>query len=83
MKYEVYAVKDSITGFNQPACELNQAAALRSFKNLINLNEAFRINAGDYSLFKIADFDTDTGYCTGIDPVFIVSGSSVLEVNNA
>lgn len=63
MFYSVYAVKDEVIGFNAPALQVNDAAAMRSFA------EVFKDvhSPTDYSLWCLGSFDTDTGYIDSFD----------------
>lgn len=80
MKYPIYAVRDIHVGFNQPMTDLNDNCAIRNFTYAINnpQNGVMNFSPKDYDLYKIGEFDTDTGL---IDhepvPVLIVTGQSV------
>lgn len=63
MKLEMFAVHDSaanafIVPFALPTIEM----AKRAFRQSANdPNHQFCINSGDYTMFRIGSFDTDTG----------------------
>ena len=80
MKYPVYAVRDVHVGFNSPMTDLNDNCAIRNFTYAINNpnNGVMNFSPKDYDLYKIGDFDTDSGFITSeIVPLLICSGSSV------
>lgn len=57
MIYPVYSMKDELIGFGLPQVNINDNVAIRDFREKMK-NEN---HAGDYSLFKIGTYDTDTG----------------------
>lgn len=78
MKYGIYSVKDSLIGFGKPHNQVNDAAAHREFKGLINSDEAFvKANFGDLELYRIGWFDDQSGI---FEPAleFICSGGQVI-----
>lgn len=80
MKYGVYSMRDSVSGlYNTPTIEQNDNVALRSFKFAVNNNDFISFNAHDVDLFKLAEFDNETGVYTALDPIKLVDGVSVLE----
>lgn len=78
MKYPVYSVRDVHVGFNQPMTDLNDNVAKRNFALAINNNDSMRFAPKDYDLYKIGDFDTDTGLLIPLPvPALVTSGFSV------
>lgn len=57
MIYAIYSINDALTGFASPTLQNNDAAAMRSFAEVFK--DVF--SPADYSLWKIGNFDTDTG----------------------
>lgn len=83
MKLGMYCVRDSVTGFMTPTLDQNDAAALRNFAMACDSSDnSFRSlmswKSDDFTLFKIADFDSSSGVLTPIvPPVLVASGYSV------
>lgn len=62
MIYPVYSVKDEFSGFGQIFIQVNDACAVRDFSNQVNDNRSlFAKNPNDFALYKIGEFDSDTG----------------------
>lgn len=78
MKYELYAIKDAITGlFGEPFTALNVGAATRRFAYVCEKGEMV---ANDLLLYRIGIYDTDLGEITP-KLEFIQNGTRA-EVNN-
>lgn len=79
MILSIYSVKDDLTGFQQPTFEINEQVAMRNFAYAINeVKGILSANPNDFSLFKVGEFDTDTGVITCCDPKIIVRADSIL-----
>ncbi|WGL31259.1 nonstructural protein [Dipodfec virus UOA04_Rod_845] len=78
----MYCIRDSLVGFMTPVLEQNDAVAMRSFAMAC---DSFRSDKSlmswkpsDYSLYHIADFDSETGLVSPITPPLLVcNGDSV------
>lgn len=81
MKFGVYSIRDSKTGFMAPTVEVNDQVALRNFSHAIMQSESILFtHAGDFELFKVGEFDSDTGYVDAIVPiVHIAAGGAILK----
>lgn len=80
MKYPVYSVRDVQVGFNQPMTDINDQCAKRNFAMAINNphNDIMSYSPKDFDLFRIGEFDTESGQMTAEPvPVLVVSGQSV------
>lgn len=80
MKYPIYAVRDIHVGFNAPMTDINDQVAIRNFTYAINNpnNSVMNFVPKDYDLYKIGEFDSDTGLIASESvPILIVTGSSV------
>ena len=65
MIYGMYCVRDFKTGFMSPTVDMNDLSAKRNFEHACMHQESlFFSHPGDYALYKIADFNTDTGEIT-------------------
>lgn len=80
MKYPVYAFRDVKTQFGQPYIEQNEDAAVRGFGLMMNNPDSvMKFSPGDFDLYHIGYFDTDSGLIEGLQvPEFIVNGKSVI-----
>lgn len=81
MKYPLYCIRDNKVGFQpQILVEQNNATAIRGFSFAIN-NPSGMMNysPSDFELFKIGDFDIDTGKIDVCIPENICSGVSVFK----
>lgn len=71
MKYPIYAVKDRLVGFMQPMVEMNDDSAIRNFNYGL---EKSGVKNSDYSLYRIGEYDTDSGIISSIQPEWIFEG---------
>ena len=63
MNLGLYAMRDNVQGFLIPQAYMNDATALREFQLLCNKKETvYGFRPSDFSLYKIGEFDTETGY---------------------
>lgn len=77
--FNIYAVKDELTNkFMQPTFIESENEALRLFKFQVNSIDLWKMNASDYSLFKIGTYDQASGTVIGIQPEKVIGGRSVL-----
>lgn len=84
MKYPVYSVRDVHVGFNPPTTDLNDNVAKRNFSYAINNpdNGVMNFRPQDYDLYRIAEFDTESGLMIPLTvPELVVTGSSVYGVD--
>lgn len=79
MKFGLYSIKDAKTGFMTPVLEQGDSAALRNFAHAVNQPDSIMHDCpNDFSLFKVANFDTDKGIDPVSSPILIVDASEVL-----
>lgn len=79
MKYPVYCIRDNKVGFQpQLLVEQNDATAVRGFSYAINAEGMMNYSPTDFELFKIGEFEVDTGKFDSIIPVNVCSGVSVI-----
>ncbi len=86
MVFGIYCVRDVKSGFQTPAAQVNDAVAIRGFASaVLNSDSVLFTHASDFALYKVAEFDADTGHITPLDlPVELIQASAVLlqkEVN--
>lgn len=79
MRLGLYSIKDAKTGFMTPVLEQNDASALRNFSHAVNQPDSLmRDCPNDFTLFKVADFDTDVGIIAIPNPMLVADASEVL-----
>lgn len=79
MKYPIYAIRDVHVGFGQITVSENDAVAMRQFHNAIDIdNSLFQTAPSDFSLFRIGEYDTDTGFIEPIAPTIICLASDFI-----
>ena len=80
MKFGIYAIRDVYTGFLSPTVEVNDLVAKRNFEHACNRSDSLLFShAQDYDLYKIVEFESDSGVVTPLTPIeFIANGKSVL-----
>ena len=62
MIFGMYAIKDAKTGFMTPTVDQNDASALRNFEHAVNQSDSLlNSHPNDFSLYKLASFDTVNG----------------------
>lgn len=83
MTMNIYAIRDLKTGFLAPTLDQNDAIAKRSFMFALNRPGTLEYsNAQDYDLFKIGEYDNDTGIITHCDKELVAQGSDLLKKEN-
>lgn len=79
MKFGLYSIKDAKTGFMTPVLEQGDPAALRNFSAAVNSPDSLMHQyPNDFALYKVANFDTDTGIDPVLAPIQIADASEVL-----
>ena len=79
MKYPVYCIRDQKVGFQpQLILEQSDSSAVRGFSFAINGNDGLmNYSPADFDLFRVGEFDTETGTFFPVVPVNVCSGVSV------
>lgn len=82
MIYGVYSIRDVKTGFMSPTIDQNDDSASRNFYHaVVNSDGILYTFASDFSLYHIANFDTDTGIMDPCIPcVLVAEGSHAMNV---
>lgn len=79
MIYGIYAVRDVKTGFLSPTLDVNGDSAIRNFEHaLMRADSLFFTHPSDYSLYRIGDYDTETGLITPAVPLIHLADADVL-----
>lgn len=84
MNFGVYSLEDIKTGFMTPTIDQNDSSAVRNFSSAVMQSDGILFtHAEDFRLFKIGEFDTETGSILPIAPiVHLADGSDVLRGKN-
>lgn len=79
MKLPIYSIRDVHTGFMTPTVDQNDASAMRNFAHAV-MNSASLMNSHpkDYSLYKIGEFDIETGAISGCMPELVTDAFSLI-----
>lgn len=80
MKFGVYAIRDVKVGFQSISVQPNDAVAIRGFEStVINSDSVLFTHAEDFSLFKLGEFDVDSGRLIPLDlPLQLVDAVACL-----
>ncbi len=79
MKLGLYSIKDVKTGFMTPLLEQGDPAALRNFSAAVNQPDSIMFQyPNDFALYKVANFDTDSGIDPVLAPILIVDAAEVV-----
>lgn len=81
MIYRVYSIRDRLTGFMSPVLEQSDPVAMRNFSMAIDAqrrdSSVMAFKPSDFSLYHIADFDSESGVMSAvIPPELVCSGDS-------
>ena len=82
MIYPMYVIRDTKVGFDpQIILQMNEQSAVRGFQFMMsNENSMQGKFPADYELYKIGDYDTDSGIVDPVNPPkFIVNGGTIIE----
>lgn len=79
MNYPVYAIRDVHVGFLTPTVDQNDASAMRNFRHAVQqTGSIMNSHAKDFCLYRIGEFNSETGVITSVLPEVIIDGASVL-----
>lgn len=85
MIFKVFSIRDRLTGFMTPVLEQSDAVAIRNFRMACDVQKRdqsiMAFNPSDFSLYHIADFDSESGLLTPVQPLdFLCHGDNFPEV---
>uniref|UniRef100_A0AAU8B4A4 Nonstructural protein n=1 Tax=Dulem virus 128 TaxID=3145605 RepID=A0AAU8B4A4_9VIRU len=86
MKYGIYTVRDFKVGFMSPVADSNDASAMRGFEHSVLHSDINFITSHpeDYALFKIGEYDSDSGVITPIFPIVeLLTATQVVDAATA
>lgn len=76
---QIFGIKDVQTDtFGLPLCRVTQGVAIREISNGMLQDENLTLNARDFSLYKLGDYDEQSGRLTPCDPKHIVDFTELL-----
>lgn len=74
----LFAIKDVKSGFSDPCVQVNDAVAARSFERQIpRLSQDLGIPVSDFQLWRVGQFDMDSGLLRPETPELILDGASL------
>lgn len=82
MKFGVYSIRDSRTGFLAPTVEVSDSVAARNFEHAIlrSGDSLFTTHPEDYHLYKLGEMDSETGALDGlVPPSLLLSARSIFD----
>lgn len=75
MTYGVYVIRDKKAGYLPPMFDLNDACAIRNFQQgTMNASSTMYTHGSDFELYRIGEFETESGIITPEDKTFLFSG---------
>lgn len=74
MKYGLYSVLDRKTGFLPVNADQNDQSARRNFEHAIQQPGILNTHSEDFVLYKVGEFDNETGDVTHLIPTIICEG---------
>lgn len=76
MIFGVYSIRDDLSGFMTPVLEQNDAVAMRNFRmatdQMARQQTVMTFRPTDYALYRIAQFDQESGLITPVTPPDLV-----------
>lgn len=83
MIFNLYAIRDTFSGFGAPFAERDDRSAMRGFSYSINHdNGIMNFAPKDYSLYFVGKYDTDKGTIVPNDvPVLVVEALSLVNAD--
>jgi len=82
MIHQIYGLKDNLANvFMQPQLFQNENVALRNFSEIINGTGIFKNNPADFELWRLGEFDDQSGIIIP-NPEKMATGLSVVKGEN-
>jgi hypothetical protein len=79
MKFSIYSVRDKLSGYMNISLEKGDAIATRSFTTLVNTPDTVLFaNPGDYDLYKVGEFDSESGTIESCVPSYRILQDAAL-----
>lgn len=84
MIYPVISIRDNKTGYLPVQVDQSVEAAKRNFEFAINKSDSLMYAyAQDYDLFKVGEFDTETGILVTVNPPELICSGYELKKGDA
>lgn len=82
MKFGIYSIRDSKTGFMTPVPEVSDETAIRNFSHtVVNSPNVLSTFVQDFDLYKIADFEDSSGEMFPVvPPAHVISGPAAFRL---
>lgn len=83
---QLFCIRDVKATFQTPFVGINKNVVQRNIMNILkknDQNDALTINPEDYQLFKVGEFDEETGKIVNADSEFICNVSDLAEISKA
>ena len=83
---ELFVIKDVKSKFQTPFVGMNKAVVQRNIMNVLKKkdeNDTLTVNPEDYQLFKIGEFDENTGKIVSTDQEFVCNVIDLANIVNA
>ena len=78
MKSPLCVIRDQLVGYMNPFIATNEDVAMRDFKVVINDDKSMMYhNPAHFDLYRIGEFDSNTGIIDPCEPTIICTGLSV------
>lgn len=82
MRYTMYSIKDSLSGYMTPVLEANDPVAVRNFAMACDAvkrdQSVMAYRPSDFGLYKIGEFDTELGVLSPlVPPELLCTGDSL------
>lgn len=80
MTYPVYSIRDEKTTFLPPEVAQNDDQMMRNFAMMVHSpSSPVGFAPRDFALYKIGEFNTETGYLSPVVPIQLICWGSDLE----
>lgn len=77
MIYNIYSVRDRLTGYTGLVLDQTDETASRSFGNSFAAGSIQQYKPTDFDLYCLGQFDTIKGVITPIDPRLVLTGYAI------
>lgn len=73
MKFGIYVIRDSVTGYMTPTFDMNDTSAMRNFRYAMSKSDSvMSANKSDFSLYRIGSYDSESGEIRYEDPSVVI-----------
>lgn len=80
MKFNLYAVRDSLLGYSMPFIRDNDAVAIRAFEYDYQREDSpYTVHPEHFVLYNIGTYDTETAETVSLTPVIVCCASDFVK----